>query len=127
MTTWTSALSHGRTSIEPSNVVSATSGLPETAKCFSSRSTYLFRSAPTMSTHPGAASSAANAAGSASPLMERTDRAMSRSSAGLDGKGEAGVRGEGHGGNRDGGTESAESTRRNEETEEYLCFSVLNR
>ncbi len=57
--------------MEPSKVASATSGLPETAKCFSSRSTYLFRSAPMMSTQPGAASSAASAAGK----RETLDRA----------------------------------------------------
>ena len=35
-TTSTSLLSHGRTSIEPSNVDRSTSGVPETVKCFSS-------------------------------------------------------------------------------------------
>ena len=38
-TTSTSGLSHGRTSMDPSKVASTTSGLPDTWKRFSSRST----------------------------------------------------------------------------------------
>src|SRR5581483_3237944 len=81
--TWTSGLSHGRTSIGPSNVESVRSGFPLTVKCLSSRTTCL-KSASTM-THPEATSVNAS---SAKALVERN---MATSIRRLDGRGHGGV------------------------------------
>src|SRR4051794_14597665 len=95
-TTSTSGLSHGRISIAPSNVLTATSGVPLTVKRFSSRSVNLPRSAPIISMQPGAASTTARAAAVVRnryrPVVrERSAIVMTQASGLLDGRCAGGV------------------------------------
>src|SRR5258705_12199710 len=84
MITCTSGLSQGRTSIDPSKVARVTSALPEVEKCFSSRSTYLPRSAPMMMSPQPALSTAARTAAAKGKRIS-ADSAMTGSSRQLDG------------------------------------------
>src|SRR5689334_21411367 len=95
ITTSSSGLSQGRISIDPSKVPTVTSGVPLTVKRFSSRSVNRPRSAPTMSTQPGPASTTARAATALeirSPVRtEQYASFMAHASGLLDGRGGRGV------------------------------------
>src|SRR5882762_10436205 len=83
MITSTSGLSHARISIAPSKVDNTTSGVPLVEKRFSSRSTYLLKSALTRSMHPGPASRTAR-----EPTTNAERKAMTKASRRLDDRSE---------------------------------------